>query len=228
MPNAITSLYNLLLRVITERILFFMAQTILENYHQSPVTYFIILAVLIVSFIALGNKKLHYKLILHPQSVVRDRQYYRIFTADLVNADWIHLLLNELMLYVFCTHLEYILRARSIHGSTQFLAIYLSSLVLASLVTTARYYKKFEYATTGSSGSLMGCMFSFMMLDPDYWVFDLPGLGPIRNIYAGLAYIIILIIYQKRRNNGLINNEYHFYGAVGGIVATLILYPEVI
>jgi len=203
-------------------------QSIYENFHQSPVTYFIILLVFAASSAGILNRKLFYNGILHPQSVVRDKQYYRIFTADLMNADWLHLFLNEIMLYVFCTHLEFTLRNKSPFGSIQFLIIYFASLAVGSAIITARHYKEFGYSTTGTSGSIMGCMFSFMLLDPDYIVFDLPETGPVKNIYAGLLYIIILIIYQKRRKNDIVNMEFHFYGAIGGILATLILHPEIL
>jgi membrane associated rhomboid family serine protease len=201
---------------------------ILENYHQSPVTYFIILIVLIISSIGQLNQKFFFQLILHPQSVIRDKQYYRILTADWMNADLTHLLLNELMLYVFCTHLEFTLRNKSTAGSLQFLIIYLSSLFLGSAIIVARYYRQFGYSTTGTSGSIMGCMFSFMLLDPNYVIFDLPGIGQLKNIYGGLFYIVILIIYQRRKKSELVNNEFHFYGAIGGILATLIMYPEIL
>jgi membrane associated rhomboid family serine protease len=201
---------------------------ILENYHQSPVTYVIILIVLAVSIAGFANRKLFYQLILHPQSVVRDKQYYRIITADLINADYVHLCLNELMLYVFCTHLEFTLRNKSSVGSIQFLVIYFASLLVASVGIIVRYHKKFDYSTTGTSGSIMGCMFGFMLLDPNYVVFDLPETGPVRNIYAGLIYIVILILYQRRKKSDLVNNEYHFYGAIGGILSTLIMYPEIL
>jgi membrane associated rhomboid family serine protease len=201
---------------------------ILDYYHESPVTYILMLVVFIVSTAGFLNKKLFYHLILHPQSVIRDKQYYRIFTADLANADLMHLLLNEFMLFVFCTNLENTLRARSMYGSLQFLLIYASSLLLASVLVIIRHYKEFGYSTTGTSGSIMGCMFGFMLIAPNYIVYHLPVFGEVKNIYGGLLYIVALIIYQKRKKEDFINNEFHFYGAIGGIIATLALYPEII
>lgn len=204
------------------------ATAIAENYRESPVTYYLMLIVFIVSIIGFLNRKLFYKFILHPQSVVRDRQYYRIFTADWTNADLLHLLLNEFMFYVFCTHLEFSLRNKSAEGSIEFLIIYAASLIFGSIIIILKYKKKFEYSTTGTSGSIMGCMFSFMLLDPNYVVLTLPVFGPVKNIYGGLFYILILIIRQKRKKKDVINNEFHFYGAIGGILATLIMDPNVL
>lgn len=200
----------------------------IEYYQKSPVTYWLMLLVTAFSCVGFLNKKLFYGFILHPRSFVRDKQYYRVITADLTNVDLMHFMLNEFMLYVFCTHLEETLRSKTPFGSLQFVFIYLASLVVGSGIVIIRHYKNFEYSTTGTSGSIMGCMFSFMLLDPNYIVFDLPVLGPVKNIYGGLIYILIMIIYQKRKKEEMINHEFHFYGAIGGIIATLIIHPEVI
>lgn len=202
--------------------------TIQQFFYQSPVTYILMLIVFMVSVCGFLNKKLFYRLILHPQSVIRDKQYYRVLTADLANADLMHLLLNEFMLFVFCTNLEYTLGTKSPYGSLEFLTIYASGLLLASAIIIARHYKEFGYSTTGTSGSIMGCMFGFMLVAPNYIVSHLPVIGQVKNIYGGLVYIVVLILYQRRKKEELINNEYHFYGAIGGIIATLILHPEIL
>jgi membrane associated rhomboid family serine protease len=204
------------------------AASIAETFQQSPVTYCLMLIVALFSVAGSMNQKLFYKFILHPQSVVRDKQYFRILTADWTNADVMHLMLNELTFYVFCTHLEFTLRGISSHGSLQYLIIYAVSLLFGSAIIILKYRRKFEYSTTGTSGSIMGCMFSFMLLDPNYVILNLPGIGPVKNIYGGLVYILILFIYQRRKKEDLINNEFHFYGAIGGILATLVMHPEVL
>lgn len=202
--------------------------TFLEIYHHSPVTYVIMLIVFVVSVAGLINKKLFYQMILHPRSVIRDKQYYRVITADWTNADLLHLMLNEFMLYIFCSDLEETLKRKSDHGSIQFLTIYLASLLVGSVLIIIRHRKEFSYSTTGTSGSIMGCMFGFMLLDPNYVLYYLPGGGQITNIYGGLGYIIMLIVYQRRKKYETVNHEFHFYGAIGGILATLVLYPGIL
>jgi len=68
-------------------------------------------------------------------------------------------------------------------------------------------------------------MFSFIILQPEKIAFYAPVFGGIKNIYGGLLYIIMMIVYQRRHPDSLANHELHFYGALGGIVATLILFP---
>ncbi|MBS1526467.1 MAG: rhomboid family intramembrane serine protease [Bacteroidetes bacterium] len=198
-----------------------------EYYSKSPATFVVSVLVMLFSVTALVNKKLFFACILHPVSVVRDRQYYRIFTADLVNADVLHLMLNEFVLYVFCSDLEETLRKSGGSGSLQFLVIYFCSLLFAAGIVIVRHYKDFNYSTTGTSGSIMGCMFGFMLLDPNYIVYNFTEGGGIKNIYGGLMYILLLFAYQRKKGGGLINHEYHFYGALGGLITTLTLHPEI-
>jgi membrane associated rhomboid family serine protease len=201
-----------------------MPQTFLHDFYtKSPVSFVLGVLVLLFSVFALLYKKLFLKFILHPFSVVRHKEYYRVFTADLVNADWMHLMLNEFMLYVFCSDLEEALRKNGKLGSLEFLVIYVGSLLLASAVVIARHYRDFEYSSTGTSGSIMGCMFAFMVIAPDHILYHLPGCGYITNIYGGLIYIIMLIIYQRRKKDEYINHEFHFYGALVGAVLGLII-----
>lgn len=194
-----------------------------DFYAKSPVTFGLSIFVLLFTGVTLFNKKLLFALMLHPQSVIRQRQYYRIFTADLVNADILHLALNEFMLYVFCSDLEETLRRESSAGSLQFALIYWGSLVFASAIVIVRHRREFSYSTTGTSGSIMGCMFAFMVIAPNFGVYSLPIIGEVKNIYGALIYILMLIIYQRKTGEGKVNHEFHFFGAVAGLVIGLLL-----
>ena len=108
------------------------------------------------------------------------------------------------------------------------MAIYLGSLVIGSGMVIFRHRKDSGYSTTGTSGTVMGCMFAFMLIDPGHIVYYLPGYGGVKAIYVGLLYILMLIVYQRRSQNDLINHEYHFYGGLGGIITTLVLHPEIL
>jgi membrane associated rhomboid family serine protease len=199
---------------------------IIDFLSGSPVTFMLMLAVLLVSGLALFRMRFFGALMLHPNSIVKNKEYYRLLTADFVHNDILHLALNELTLYVFGSGLEEHLKLKGTHGSLQFLFIYFVSLLAAGIITTARHWKDFDYSTTGASGSIMGCMFGLLLLDPKGSGMDLVFVGPVENIYAGLFYIIFLILYQKRK--GEVNYEIHFFGALGGIAATLMLFPGIL
>ncbi|MFI5162350.1 MAG: rhomboid family intramembrane serine protease [Sphingobacteriales bacterium] len=197
-------------------------------FKGTPATFAIMTAILICSCAGFYHKVFFSKLILHPYSIVRQKEYYRLFTSDLVHVDFMHLLLNELMLYLICGSLEEHLKIGSAHGSWQFLFIYACSLFSGVVVTTLRHRKQFDYSGAGASGSLMGCMMSFMILKPNYIAFYLPVIGGVKNTWTAIIFIVILIWYQQQRKNRLFNHELHFWGAIGGIAATFILFPGVL
>lgn len=196
------------------------------SFSSFPVTCVLMLVILTVSIFAFVSKAVFHALILHPYSIYRHKQYYRLFTSDLVHVDLLHLALNEFMLYIFCSDLEETLRKSSAHGSTQFLFIYLTGMLCASVITTLRNKNSFTYSSAGASGSIMGCMFAFMALSPNYIAFYLPVIGGVKNIYAGLMYILVLIVYQHRSKNDMINHELHFFGALGGLAAAAMLFAH--
>ena len=195
-----------------------------DFYVKSPLTFVLSILVFVTSVSSFVNKKVLLALMLHPLSVVRQRQYYRVFTADLANADVLHLALNQVMLYVFCSDLEETLRKTNPLGSLQFALIYWGSLIIASAIVIIRHYKDFNYSTTGTSGSIMGSMFAFMVIAPNHILYHLPRIGVVKNIYGGLFYIVALIVYQRRNKEERVNHEFHFYGAAAGSVIGLIIY----
>lgn len=194
----------------------------------APVTLCLMAAILVFSCLSFYSRLFFMKMILHPYSIIRQREYYRLFTADLVHNDITHLVLNEFMLFIFCSRLEMYLNGRSGEGSSQFLFIYLLSCFFGVLIVTVRHRNQFKFSSAGASGSIMGCMFGFIILQPEKIAFYLPGLGGIRNIFGGLLYILMMIVYQRKNPDSLSNHELHFYGALGGIAATLILFPALL
>lgn len=202
--------------------------SVVSCFHNSPVTYVLLILILGLTVTATISKHLFFKLILHPVSVFRKKEYYRLLSSDFVHNDAGHFLLNAFMLYAFGSDLEEHLRKHSNTGSSEFLFIYLFSLLTANLVTAISHRKDFKYSSAGASGSIMGCVFAFMLIDPNGTALNFAVIGPVKNIYTGVIYFVALGIYKWKRKNDLINHELHFYGALGGLVAALILFPNLL
>jgi membrane associated rhomboid family serine protease len=194
----------------------------------APVSELLMLVIGVVSCFGFYNKTLFLTLIQHPFGIVHKKEYYRLFTGDFVHNDSGHLLMNEIMMYLTCVNLEEALNQRSAFGSLQFVTIYGISCLTGIIVTTIRHRNDFSFSGAGASGSILGCMMSFMILKPRYIALYLPVFGGVKNIYMALLFILILIIYQVRTDNTMMNNELHLYSALGGIVATLMLFPQLI
>ncbi|MGY3212451.1 rhomboid family intramembrane serine protease [Mucilaginibacter sp. HD30] len=194
----------------------------------APVSALLLLTIIISTIYGLYHPGYFLKLILHPFGIVKHKEYYRLFTAELIHNDFAHLLMNAWMYYVVCINLEQSLNQQSFYGSGQFFLIYLLSYLTGVIVITLRHRNDFNYSSAGASGSIMGCMMSFMLLKPDKVAFYLPVYGGVKNSMMALLFIVVLTVYQYRTNNPLMNNELHFYSALGGIVGTVALFPGLI
>jgi membrane associated rhomboid family serine protease len=190
---------------------------------ESPFTFALMAVVSIVSLLAFTRKKIFANLLLHPYSVFKYKQYYRVVTSDFVHVDLWHFGFNQLTLYTFCSNLEEVLNHKFHRGNYLLLIIYFCSMLMGNIIVALINRKDFEYSSAGCSGSVTGCLFGFMIIDPHGSALNEPLIGSIENIYSGLLFIIALIFYKLKRKNEVINFDLHFYGAVGGILATLVM-----
>lgn len=188
-----------------------------------PVTLVVFLLILIFSLISFFNKQFFYKMLLHPYDVVHNRHYYRLLTSDLVHNDPQHFILNGLSLLCFCGGLEKHLRHTSAYGSVQFFVIYLASMLTGNLIVTWRQRDHITFSTAGASGSILGCLFGLMYLEPNTVAFYLPVIGAVTNEYYAVIYIILMVILRKRIKNNGASYELHFWGALAGLLATIML-----
>jgi len=196
--------------------------------NSTPVTFALMLIIFSVSIVSFYNRSFFMKMILHPYSIFKQREYYRLVTSDLVHVDFIHLMLNEAMLYFFGGNLEEELKRHSSYGSWQFLIIYFSSWLCGVVYTTIKHRNEFDFSSAGASGSILGCAISFMIMQPNTIAFYVPLIGGVKNKYDALIFILALIWYQRKSKNQMLNHELHLFGALGGIVATLILFHNLL
>ncbi|AYL95305.1 rhomboid family intramembrane serine protease [Mucilaginibacter celer] len=193
-----------------------------DSFSLAPATYTLMISILFISVIGFYHQAFFYKLILHPYTIVHKREYYRLCTSDFVHVDFVHLILNLVAFYVICSDLEELLNKKSVHGSLHFLTIYAISMLTANITATIRSRNNFNYSSAGASGSIMGCLFAFMLLDPFGHAVNIAVLGPVKNIYTAPLYIAMLTYYKWKKKNEAINHDLHLYGAIGGIAASLL------
>jgi membrane associated rhomboid family serine protease len=200
----------------------------IKTLTNMPVTLVIMGLMMAGSITAFLKKGFYLKMILHPNSIAKRKEYHRLVSSDFVHNDAMHLLLNEVMAFFVCGQLEGFLNGRQDYGSLIFLLIYALSHFAGVLLVTWRHRNDYAYSSAGASGSLLGCMMSFMIIRPDFIAFYLPGAGGVKNIFAGLIVIAGLIVYRQRSRNQMMDHELHFYSALGGIIATLAIFPHIL
>jgi membrane associated rhomboid family serine protease len=192
------------------------------------ITIIIVILTCLVSIAAFRQRELFYRLDLSPVRVVHKREYYRIFTHAFLHADWVHLGINMLVLYMFGTYIEqafFQLEEAGIifSGTFYYVLLYVLSIALASLSTVTRYRNDEGYSAVGASGAVSAIVFSYIFFAPMQKIYFYMVL-PIPGIIFGVLYLLYSS-YMSRRNKDNINHAAHFWGAVVGFVFPILLEP---
>jgi len=201
---------------------------LISLFDQRPVTMVILVLIVATSLFAFRSQGLYYRLILHPYGIVKRREYIRVLSSGLVHNDLPHLVVNSVLLVFLCGELEVYLNGHSRYGELFFGCIFLASQLSGALVVTWVNRNKGAYTSAGASGSILGCMMGFMIIAPDHIGLYLPVIGAVKNLYTALILICGLIVYQWRSGNELLDNELHFYSALGGIGAAMAIQSQLL
>ncbi|HER09320.1 MAG TPA: rhomboid family intramembrane serine protease [Bacteroides sp.] len=192
------------------------------------ITLIIVIVTSLFSIAAFRYRSLLYRFDLSPYRLVRQKEYYRIFTHAFLHTDYMHLIINMLVFYSFGTAIERIfgeLQEDGIIFSAAFyyILLYLVSIVLSSLSTVVRYRSEERYSAVGASGAVSAILFTYIFFAPLQKIYFYAVL-PIPGIVFGVLYLLYSS-YMSRRNKDHINHAAHFWGAVVGFLFPLILEP---
>lgn len=182
----------------------------------------------LISYQAFSNRSIVEKLKHHPYSEHRNKEYYRMLSSGFVHGGWIHLLINLFVLYQFGPIVEQVFGQMfgAAIGPLVFLLMYLVTIVVADLPTFFKHKDNPTYAAIGASGAVSGVVFVYILFFP-WATLSLYGIIPFKAILGGVAYLIYSSWASKNRNDG-IDHSAHFYGAVFGVLFTIILKPNVV
>ncbi len=150
-------------------------------------------------------------------AAIRRGEQLRMLSSGFLHADYNHLIFNMLTLYFFAgIVIAYV-------GVTQFVLIYLASLILGSILSF--YFHKNEpyYSAVGASGAVMGILYAAILFIPNqnlYLFFAIPVPAWI----FGVAYLLYSI-YGMKNKLGNVGHDAHVGGAIAGYLLTIIFAP---
>ncbi|WP_421941969.1 rhomboid family intramembrane serine protease [Pedobacter sp.] len=193
----------------------------MEYLNAAPVASIIFVFTLITSLYAFYDHSIYGKFMLHPYSVSKGHQVYTLITSGLIHADWMHLFFNMFTYYAFGFALE------SMLGSWQFGLLYFLALVLSDLPTVFKYKDSYNYHSLGASGAVSGILFSYILFNPlsKIYIMFIP-IG-IPAVVFGVLYLIYCV-YASRNSRDHINHDAHFFGALTGLIFTIIFKPGIL
>ena len=192
-----------------------------QYFTMAPVACVIFAVTIGISLFAFYNDNLYTRFILQPYNVSRGQHLYTLITSGFIHADWTHLLFNMMTFYFFAFDLE-----RAI-GHWQFALLYGVSLVLSDIPTVVKHKNDLWYRSLGASGAISAVVFSAILFNPlgKMMLLFLPI--PIPAVLFGVLYLVYCS-YASKRGIGNINHDAHFFGALSGILITIILIPQIV
>lgn len=180
----------------------------------------------IVSVMAFSNRQLFAKLQFNPYQVYHRKEYYRLISHGFVHADWMHLLVNMIVLYSFGNAVESYfgqLEAEGLmnHSGIWFIFMYLAAIIFSSVTTLKKYKDDIYYNSVGASGGVSAILFCSIFFNP--WAkLGLYFVIPVPAIIFGVGYLIYSQ-YMSRRNVDNVNHDAHFVGAVFGFLFPMLI-----
>jgi len=180
-----------------------------------------------ISYLAFQREQLFDKMLLSPYDAFHKKQWYKLVTHGFVHADWMHLIINMLVLFSFGRNVEYIFAQLEDYGvisnaTLAYLLLYISAIIIASLSSLIKHKNNPNYRSVGASGAVSAIVFTHIFFQPwsklyFYAVLPIPG------IVFGLLYLGYAHYMSRKPGHDNINHEAHFFGAVYGLLFPIFL-----
>lgn len=187
--------------------------------HEAPVASIIFAITIATSIWGFSNDNLYGNMVLQPYSVWRGKRVYTIVTSSLIHGDWMHLFFNMLSYYFFAFQLE------PRFGHWQFGLLYCLSIILSDLPTVYKHRNDDWYHSLGASGAVSAVIFSSILYSPVTPMYVMPIPFGIPAVLFGVLYLIYCN-YASKYSRDNINHDAHMFGAISGLLITIILDPH--
>ncbi len=188
-------------------------------------TLLIIVITCLISFLSFSNNKLMSDLIFYPPAITNNNQWYRFISSGFIHADIQHLAFNMFTLYFFGKSWEFAYVGEFGVAEQWYLIMYLGALIVSQIPSYLKNKNNYHYSSLGASGAVSAVVFSMILLMPwsTLYVFVLP--------VPAIIYAILYLgytIYMSKKGGDNVNHNAHLWGAIFGIVFSIVLRPEVI
>jgi len=192
-------------------------------------TIIIIIITVIVSILALTNAEVFSKLRFNPYTIKNfSNQWYRFFSYGVIHASWMHLAINMFVLYSFGGLVEaYYGFYFGLKAHFLFLLLYIGAIFTSVIFSFEKNKNNIAYNAVGASGAVSAIVFASILFNPTMkiYLFFIP-IG-IPAVIFGVIYLIYSA-YMSKKNVDNIGHDAHFFGALFGIVFTIILKPKLV
>lgn len=186
-------------------------------------TIILIILTVIISITSFGNQKMMNDMIFWPPVIKNRHQYYRFITSGFIHADLAHLAFNMITLFFFGSIMEDFYNLKI--GPGGFVVFYIGAIIVSEIPSYIKHLNNYSYRSLGASGGVSAVLFAFILLAPwqTLYVFFLP----LPAIVFAVLYLSYTA-YMAKRGGDFINHSAHLWGAIYGIIFTLLVEPGVL
>ncbi len=189
------------------------------------ITLLIIILTGITSVMAFNNPVMKGQALFYPYAIRERNEWYRFLTSGFIHADWLHLIVNMYVLYIFGDLLEeYMIPAYfGAKARLVYLSLYIGGMIIADIPSYFKHRNNTMFRSLGASGAVSAIVFASIVINP--WQ---GGIGllfiPITlpPVIFGVLYLIYTV-YMSQRQADNINHDAHLFGAVFGLVLPCLL-----
>jgi membrane associated rhomboid family serine protease len=181
------------------------------------ITIIIVGLTVVISYLAINDSDLKYKLTFSPYSVKHHNRWWLVFTHGVVHADYTHLAMNMFTLYFLGEAVEGMMRFHfGAKGPLFFILLYLGGLVFATIPAFRKHADNPGYLALGASGAVSSVVFAFIMFRPLDMLL-IYGVIPIPGILLGVGYLIYESYANKQQRTNVAHDA-HIAGAIFGVL----------
>jgi len=200
-------------------------------------TYGIIVITALVSYLAFDRQDLMSRMLLNPYDIVHHKKWYRMFSHGFIHADFVHLLFNLYVLFMFGVQGHEIPGFGTVYNSVEptlvatygfqgyfyFFLLYVGGLLFSSIYTVYKHQDNPHYNALGASGAVSGIVFAYMIINPtaELGIIILPGISLPAYVFGPL--LLISEYYLSKRGGTNIGHDAHISGAIFGLVYIALL-----
>ena len=172
---------------------------------------------------------------LNSKAVYQNKQYDRIISSGFLHVDYMHLIFNMITLFFFANFVvlffaspDYVLMKNTgfepnlMRGYILFFVIFVFAIIGGNLLALLFHKNNPGYSAVGASGGVMGIVMAAIVIEPE-------GLE-IYGFIPGWLFAVLYLgysVYGVQKQLGNIGHEAHLGGAVVGLIAPIIFYPEI-
>jgi len=191
------------------------------------VTLVIILITVVVSVLAFSNQELFRRLVFNAYDIKHFKNTYRFLSYALIHGDWIHLLVNMMVLFSFGRIVEqYYGFYFGLKGILYYLLLYVGGTALSTLPSYGKHKDDYSYTAVGASGAVSAVLFTSIFFSPLEKIL-LYGILPMPGIVFGILYLAYSS-YMGRKDKDHINHDAHLWGAIYGFLFPIFIDPSLI